>query len=272
VLFSTRDKNTRQKDGSGKDPDEKGKASESSLWLFYKVGPSPDTWWGMVTKSDDGGKSWGKPERLPDGILGPIKNKPVLLGDDRLLCGSSTEHDGWKVHMEWLALSSNRWEKTPALAMGAARGAIQPTILQYGQGSDTRLQILCRSRGDGKILGSWSNDMGRTWTDLAAIQLPNPNSGIDGVTLRNGKQLLVYNHTPSGRSPLNVAWSTDGSAWHAGAILEHERGEYSYPAVIQTADGRVHITYTWKRQRVRHVELDPDKLASRPIVDGKWPE
>ena len=81
-----------------------------------------------------------------------------------------------------------------------------------------------------------------------------------------------YNHTPSGRSPLNVAWSTDGRAWHAGAILERERGEYSYPAVIQTADGRVHITYTWKRQRVRHVELDPAKLTPRPIVDGKWPD
>ena len=49
-------------------------------------------------------------------------------------------------------------------------------------------------------------------------------------------------------------------------------GEYSYPAVIQTADGRVHITYTWKRQRVKHVTVDPAKLRLKPIVDGKWPE
>lgn len=245
---------------------------DQGLWLFYKVGPSPESWWGMLTISKDGGKTWGKPERLPDGILGPIKNKPVLLADQRLLCGSSTEHDGWKVHMEWMSIPSRQWASTRPLGLGGARGAIQPTILRYGEGTEAKLQILCRSRGDGRILESWSRDAGRTWTEFAATTLPNPNSGIDGVTLRDGKQLLVYNHTASGRSPLNVAWSIDGHQWHAGATLEREPGEYSYPAVIQTADGHVHITYTWKRQRVRHLELDPTKLPMRPIVNGQWPE
>jgi predicted neuraminidase len=78
---------------------------------------------------------------------------------------------------------------------------------------------------------------------------------------------LVYNHTASGRSPLNVAVSSDGKAWQAALALETEPGEYSYPAVIQTSDGLVHVTYTWKRTRVRHVVLDPTRLEPKPLGD-----
>jgi alpha-L-rhamnosidase len=90
--------------------------------------------------------------------------------------------------------------------------------------------------------------------------LPNPDSGIDAVTLRDGRALLVYNHTRLGRSPLNIALSDDGKTWKAGPVLEAELGEYSYPAVIQAADGMVHVTYTWHRKRIRHVVLDPERL------------
>src|SRR5690606_36525124 len=55
--------------------------NDSALLLFYKCGPSPSEWWGMETRTGDGGKSWSFPRRLPEGILGPIKNKPVRLGD-----------------------------------------------------------------------------------------------------------------------------------------------------------------------------------------------
>ena len=95
---------------------------------------------------------------------------------------------------------------------------------------------------------------------MTAASLPNPNSGIDGVTLADGRHLLVYNHTTRGRSPLNVALSTDGKTWRAGCVLENQPGEYSYPAVIQAADGKVHVTYTWKRRKARHVVLDPKQM------------
>ena len=92
------------------------------------------------------------------------------------------------------------------------------------------------------------------------------------MTLRDGRQLVVYNHTVSGRSPLNVAVSDDGRAWKAAVVLEDQPGkEFSYPAVIQTRDGLVHITYTWQRERIRHVVLDPAKLSLRPIDNGEWP-
>lgn len=228
------------------------------LLLFYKVGPSPSTWWGMLIQSADGGQTWSPPQRLPDGILGPIKNKPVLLADGRLLCGSSTEDRGWRVHMEATSDWGKTWTRTEALNDGKTLQAIQPTVLRHGD----RLQILCRGKGTGKVVESWSEDAGRTWSELTTIELPNPNSGIDAVTLRDGRHLLIYNHTPRGRSPLNVGLSRDGRNWTAGPVLESEPGEYSYPAVIQAADGLVHITYTWKRKRIRHVVVDPAKLTA----------
>ena len=209
----------------------------------------------MITSTDHG-NTWGKPVKLPKEILGPIKNKPILLSDGRLLCGSSTEHNGWHVHLE-TTLDFKHFDLSNPWAEDQEFAAIQPTILDHGSGS---LQIFCRTEQK-EICQSWSSNNGKTWSPLAATGLPNPNSGIDAVQLKDGRSLLVYNHTKSGRSPLNVAVSDDGKKWKAGPILESEPGEYSYPAVIQTADGTVQITYTWKRRLIKHVMLDPAKIV-----------
>jgi predicted neuraminidase len=244
-------------------------AKAGPLLLFYKVGPSPRTWWGMLIKSQDGGKTWGKPARLPDNIFGPIKNKPVMLSDGRLLCGTSTEDHGWRVHMEWTSDLGKSWDRTEVLNDGKTLHAIQPTILKH---ASDRLQILCRGKGTGRIVQGWSDDGGQSWSKLETIELPNPNSGIDAVTLSDGRHLLIYNHTPRGRSPLNLAVSEDGRKWYAAAILEDTPGEFSYPAIIQSSDGLIHITYTWKRQRIKHVVVDPQKLMLAEIREGQWPE
>jgi predicted neuraminidase len=240
---------------------------QGPLLLFYRVGPDPRTWWTMLARSTDEGRTWSKPVRLPDGILGPIKNKPVQLADGTILAGSSTEHDGWVVHMERTTDAGKNWQKTTALNDKALFGAIQPTILVHPSG---RIQILCRSRQN-KITESWSEDGGKTWSPMQLTTLINPNSGIDAVMLKDGRALLVYNHSRR-RSPLNVAVSADGRIWQAALTLESQPGEYSYPAVIQTSDGLVHITYTWKRQRIRHVVVDPKKLKLRDMSDGQWRE
>jgi predicted neuraminidase len=122
-----------------------------------------------------------------------------------------------------------------------------------------KLQILCRTRQK-KIGESWSTDWGKTWGEMTLTEVPNPNAGIDAVTLKDGRHLLVYNRTPLGRSPLNVAVSPDGKTWTPALVLEDKPGEYSYPAVVQTSDGLVHVTYTWKRQRIRHVVIDPKRV------------
>ncbi|GIW96162.1 MAG: hypothetical protein KatS3mg110_4203 [Pirellulaceae bacterium] len=233
------------------------------VWLFYKVGPRPSSWWGMWRRSSDNGKNWSEPVRLPDGILGPIKNKPIWLAGGRMLSGSSTEHDGWRVHMEWTENLGSDWHKTQVLNPGDAPEAIQPAILVH---SPEVLQILCRARRAGRILEAWSQDGGRHWSDLAPTVLPNPNSGIDAVTLADGTHVLVYNPTIRGRSPLDAAISADGRQWRRVARLESEPGEFSYPAVIQTSDGLVHVSYTWKRQRIAHVVLDPQKWQPGEIL------
>jgi predicted neuraminidase len=105
----------------------------------------------------------------------------------------------------------------------------------------------------GKICIADSNDGGLTWTDARKLDIPNPNSGIDAVRLKDGRIVLIYNDTPSGRTPLNLAISTDGEHFRNFSTLESEPGEFSYPALIQGSDGDLHITYTYKRKMIRYV-------------------
>src|SRR5699024_724003 len=236
------------------------------IMLFYKVGPNPSEWWGKLITSDDGGKTWSEPERLPDGILGPIKNKPILLGNGDLISGSSTEHDGWRVHFEITPDFGKTWEKVGPINSGEEFMVIQPTILNHGNGN---LQMLSRSQSRA-IVQAWSDDYGQSWSSLSKSSLPNNNSGLDAVTLDDGRHLLVYNHVlpPEGaergkgeRTPLNVAVSTDGKNWSAALILEDsDISQYSYPSVIQSEDGMVHIVYTWRRDRIKYVKVNPDEL------------
>jgi len=241
------------------------------LHLFYKVGPSPSGWWGMTRTSSDGGKTWSEARRLAEGVIGPVKNKPVRLQDGTWISGSSVEGTptGWRVQMEISRDAGKTWQIIGPVEKGpknAELDAIQPSILTYPDG---RLQALCRTR-NGVIGSTWSRDHGRTWSPLEKTKLPNPNSGIDAVTLADGRQLLVYNHsapppeTPAKavRYPLDVAISSDGVEWHHVLTLEDKPvgNGYAYPAVIQTSDGLVHITYTWDRVRIKHVVLDPKKL------------
>jgi len=229
---------------------------QGPLVLFFKVGPTPSGWWGEQMVSEDGGKTWKDRRRLPSHVMGPIKNKAVQLEDGRILCPSSSEHAGWQTHLE-ITKDLEDWEVVGPLNDPATMGVIQPTILIY---PDNRLQMLCRTRGKGFVAECWSKDGGRSWSQMSLTNLPNPNSGIDAVTLKDGRQLLVFNNTPKGRSPLNVAVSPDGKQWNVALALETQPGEYSYPAVIQAADGRVHITYTYRRKSIKHVVLDPTQL------------
>jgi predicted neuraminidase len=237
--------------------------SRGPLLLFYKVGPNPREWWGLARTSADQGRSWSEPIRLPAGILGPIRAKPVEVAGGEVLAGSSTEHDGWVVHMErWTGgdlAAAAAWKKSGPLNDPKAFGAIQPTILAH---SPSRLQALCRSR-QGVVTEAWSEDAGLTWGEMAATHLPNPNAGIDSLRLPDGRFLLVYNPTTRGRQRLEIAVSTDGRTWVRAVTLEDSPGEYSYPAMIQARDGRVHVSYTWKRQRIRHVVVDPAKVPAR---------
>lgn len=232
------------------------------LLLFYKSGAEISSWQSNLMTSTDGGVTWSRSRQLPNGLCGPVKNKPVELTDGTLLCPTSEEpsRDQWLVHFSGTKDLGQTWETSPALNAAGEFHAIQPTILRLG---GDRLLALCRTR-EGRIAKVVSKDSGKTWSAMSFTNLPNPDSGIDAVTLNDGRHLLVYNPVPKGRTPLVVALSTDGLDWKRVLDLETEPGEYSYPSIIQAGDGTVHISYTWKRERVKHVALDPTLLQPLP--------
>jgi len=230
---------------------------DKTLFLFYKAGPKPVSWSGYVRRSADGGKTWDKPAILPAGLLGPIKNKPIQLSDGAILAPTSVEsHRAWACWMERSTDGGKSWRKFgPITVPGHPYGIIQPTLFERKDGS---ILALCRSRGLGAIVQTESQDGGETWTPGQKTDLPNPGSGIDGVRTSNGDFYLVYNHTKQHRTPLNLARSTDeGRTWKMAATLEEQPGEYSYPAIIDGQDGKLHVTYTYKRTHIKYLAIDP---------------
>lgn len=221
--------------------------------LYYKVGPCYTKWFGMYLVSSDHGKTWSEPRRIPNNLFGPIKNKPLRAANGDLLYPTSIEDDlGWRVYMERSGQDLSNWHKVDV--DNGPFNAIQPTLLDHGKNG---LQMLCRTK-DSVIVSSWSKDDGRTWSTLAATSLPNPNSGIDAVTLKhNPGHVLVYNPDKKGRKKLVVAVSKDGIKWNNVLTLEDQKkNQYSYPAVIELQDGKLFITYTYRREHIKYAIVE----------------
>ena len=233
---------------------------KGELQLYFKIGPNVAGWKGWRVTSKDGGKTWSKREQLPDSIYGPIKNKPVLVGN-RLISPTSDERNGWRIYFELSDDMGRTWHRTAFVEADAGVKAIQPTIILLPDG---RLQALCRTRS--RHIGvTYSSDNGETWSKLQLIDTPNNNSGIDAVTLQDGSFAMICNDWPieptkekGARTPLSILRSTDGIHWNHWITLEDSPIlQYSYPSIIQSRDGHIHVVYTWRRQRIKHVELIP---------------
>lgn len=261
--------------------------SQDTLWLFYKIGPSVPAWTGAVRTSRDAGRTWSAPALLPAGLLGPAKNKPILLESGDILCGTSCETwHSWACWVERSADGGRTWTKHgPIVAPGteaavagdplvsavwdavAGRlllprqfaGVIQPTLWEHAPG---RVRMLMRStQRVGVVCLADSADGGRTWSAARRLDIPNPNSGLDAVRLADGRIALACNPAPEGRTPLSLLVSEDnGETWPRQRHLEAGPGEYSYPAVIQAHDGRIHVVATHQRTAVFHYALDPAEL------------
>lgn len=235
------------------------------LWLFYKIGTKVADWTGWIVKSKDGGKTWSEREPLQKGFIGPVKNKPVIV-NDRLVCPSSTEGNGWKFHFEILDLKTGEWKYVGPVERELAPytedqkmkpiDCIQPSILQL---KDGRLQAVGRTR-NGKLASTYSSDGGNTWTKVTLLDVPQNQSGTDAVTLKDGRHVLIYNNfetlpgTKKGvRTPLSLAISDDGINWrHLITLEDSPIGQYSYPAIIEGRDGSLHCIYTWRRDRISY--------------------
>lgn len=231
-----------------------------TLFLYYKIGPNPREWKGYVKYSLDKGDSWSTPEALPEGILGPIKNKPITLSHGITISPSSTEskEEIWKAHVEISRDHGKTWTISN-IRPDTSIQVIQPSIVQHQNGS---IQALCRSK-ENKVMSSFSHDQGKTWEPWQATNLLNPNAATDAIRLKNGQFMIIYNPDFAGkdwwegRTKLRVAISKDGLKWKDILALEDgvKGDEYSYPTIIQDKKGLIHITYTWNRKSIKHVVL-----------------
>ncbi len=244
------------------------RAADGGLRLYYKVGPTIPAWTGCYLFSRDDGRSWSAPSALPAGLLGPAKNKPITLQNGDIL--SPTSAETWRSWSAWVELSRDgglNWTRhgpitaPPAPLSGDGepfsaefRGVIQPAVWES---SPNRLRMLLRAtRPVGWVCVSDSEDGGRTWSAARATGVPNPNSGIDAIRLENGRVVLACNPVHTERSPLSLLVSNDnGESWPERTDLEDGPGEYSYPSILQSADGRIHLVYTYRRETIRHVVL-----------------
>ncbi len=254
--------------------------NDGRLWMYYKFGPSPATWSAGRMYSMDDGKTWSAPEHLPAGLLGPIRAKPLVLSDGTIVSGSSIEsYRTWAVWIERSTNNGQSWSKIGPIippvdldragygdgrALSTAdvpgstdskfsQGIIQPSVVDL---KGDHLRFYARSTAKtARVTVADSYDRGTTWTAARRLDVPNPNSGIDAIVLRDGRIVLVYNNTTAGRTPLNLAVSTDGDHFRMFKTLESAPGEYSYPALVQGANGDLLITYTYNRRTIKYVRL-----------------
>jgi predicted neuraminidase len=239
---------------------------DGRLWFYYKIGPSPSEWVAARRFSDDEGRTWSPVEHLPAGLLGPIRAKPLVLDDGTIVSGTSFEaYRTWSIWIERSTDNGITWKKIGPIPLAAGvapdtsatldrrGGLIQPSVVRLSKG---HLRLYARSTEDvGRVCVSDSLDEGLTWTAARPLDVPNPNSGIDAVSLRDGRVVMVYNATTSARWPLNVAVSRDGEHFQNFLTLEAQPGEFSYPAVIQDGKGDLDITYTWNRKSIAYVHV-----------------
>lgn len=234
------------------------------LYLFYKVGKNPREWFGAMLTSSDNGTTWSFPKYLPEGFLGPIRNKAIESNPGIILCGSSTEStekNQWRAHLEIYNEGTDTWSKIE-IPNDKGYDIIQPTILVH---SPKKIQLLFRSKHN-KLITSWSKDNGKTWSNAEIINVVNSNSGIDALSLSNHSFLVVNNPLPqgkdwfNGRNVLDVEYSKNGIKWQKLLDLENQKeGEFSYPAIIQTTNGRIHIVYTYNRKYIKYVNFEIEK-------------
>jgi predicted neuraminidase len=237
------------------------RTGDGVLWLYYKFGPSPQQWTAGRLFSSDDGRTWSAPEHLPAGVYGPIRAKPLVL-PGLIVSGTSVEsYQSWASWIERSTDNGKTWTRHgPIIVPNAGTGGIiQPVVVPMG---GKRLRFFARST-IGRVFVSDSDDLGITWTTARPTDLPNPSAGIDVVRLKDSRFVMIYNHTERGRTPLNLAVSKDGEHWTMFHALETDPGEYSYPAMVQSADGSLHMTYTWHRQKVKYVNWPLSKVGGQ---------
>ena len=181
--------------------------------------------------------------------------KPTVLPSGRIILPLYSDTYSFSL----MAISDDEGETWFASKPLMGFGNIQPVVLRRNNGT---LVAYMRENGPRqRIRVSESEDDGVSWGPVGESDLPNPGAGVDGVRLANGHWAIVYNDTTKGRNSLAISISHDeGRTWPKTAHLEQKpSGSYHYPAVIQAADGRIHVVYSYfvdGGKSMKHVSLD----------------
>jgi len=232
------------------------------VWFFF-VTMFGDMWTDckvFYMYSDDGAKTWSEKVTLKEEKGWMTRNKPIELADGTIVLPMYNE-------VAWspaFFLTKDRGEHWALKAedLRVPGGAIQPSIVVRKDGS--LMAFLRTGEPGGNIWTVTSEDDGKTWGNPARTKLPNPNAGIDAVNLASGGIALAFNDSPYDRTPLSVGLSyDDGETWPRRVKIEKRFGEYSYPAIIQSSDGIIHVVYTYKRQQIKHVEFNETWLKGK---------
>lgn len=191
--------------------------------------------------SDDSGKTWSPERRMAFG--GGMRNLPITLSSGELYVPSSAPKASFMITRD----QGKSWSLSGLIDAGG-----QPTVVQRSDGS-----LLCYLRSQPWILQSESHDRGMTWTPTRPTTLPCPGAAIALCRLRNGHLLLMFDDHDTYRFPISIARSTDdGKTWGRPVKIETNPGQYAYPCLMQTADGRIHASYTWMRLTIKHIEFN----------------
>jgi predicted neuraminidase len=238
------------------------------LWLLY-VSITFGGWSGSsinLTKSDDGGLTWAPSRRLtlnPLLNLGElVKNGPITFSDGTCLVPIYQELAGRVPELLWFQPSANGSLLSKTRIHGG-RSGYQPAIITLT--TNSALAVMRDFSPRQKITVARTDNAAQDWSSPVALDLPNPDSGLAALRLIDGRVLLIFNDSTSGRKNLRLAMSMDeGKTWRRVATLDQvsERG-VDYPFVIQTHDGLVHVVYTWKLAMTKHVVFNTTWLDTR---------
>ena len=188
--------------------------------------------------------------------------KPLLMEKGRIVLPLYS--DGYNFSITAISEDDgNTWK--PSLPI-VGRGPIQPAIVKKKNGN---LVAYMRDSGDGpnRVHISESADNGETWKATEKSDIPNTAS-VELLVLKDGKWAFLGNDIDDSRHQLTLRISEDeGKTWKKSVAIENDtvkKGGYSYPSLIQTADGLLHMTYSHHpekgRKSIRYVVVDPAKI------------
>lgn len=183
------------------------------------------------------------------------RQPPIMLSDKRMMLALYSDTFSCSM-FAFTEDAGQTWEFSRPLTQ---RG-IQPSVVRKQNGN-----LVAFMRDSPVVRRAESSDGGMTWTE-DPIDIANSGASVAVLGLRSGSWILAVNDLPRGRERLTCYLSEDeGKSWpikRPFEDLEPEMGTASYPTLIQTADGSIHITYTHQDKRnfqgetIKHVRFN----------------